>query len=155
MGEIKINAPALDLGAERYAAFLEWKEKWNDYVMISELDKKPKQYQAAILRYTFSPETRKIYSSLGLTATEKEDPESIIPAIETFAKGIINETLERHLFNNRKQEEGERFDDFMTELKVMVTNCNYCANCLPGILRDRVVGDILNGKNCWQRKIWI
>ena len=61
----KLSPPALDLGVERYSAFLSWKEKWTDYVLLSELAAKDKKYQAAMLRYTFSPETRKIYSSLG------------------------------------------------------------------------------------------
>ena len=34
--------------------------------------------------------------------------------MEEFAKGIINETLERHKFFQRKQEEREGFDDFIT-----------------------------------------
>ena len=138
----KISPPALDLGVERYSAFLSWKEKWTDYVLLSELAAKGKKYQAAMLRYTFSPETRKIYSSLGLTTTQKEDPEEIIKEMEKFAKGIVNETLERHIFNIRNQEEGERFDDYLTELKFLTVNCNFCATCFPGLLRDRIVSGI-------------
>ncbi len=136
---LKLQPPVLDLNVERYAAFKAWKEKWEDYALLSNLDRQDKKKQAALLRYTFSSDTRKIYNSLALADAQKEEPEQIIAELEKFAKGTINEILERHHFNNRRQQDGEKFDDFLTELKVLATNCNYCVNCYPGILRDRVV----------------
>lgn len=50
-----------------------------------------------------------------LSDEEKKDPAVIIDKLETFAKGIMNETMERHNFNSRVQDEGEKFDDFMTD----------------------------------------
>ena len=78
-----------------------------------------------MLRYTFTEETRKIYNTLNLTPDEAKDDKVIITKLETFAKGTVNETLERHTFNSRTQEEGESFDDFLTELKVLLKNCNF------------------------------
>ena len=46
----KVNSPVLDLWVDRYAAFKLWKEKWQDYAMLTELDKKDTKYQAALLR---------------------------------------------------------------------------------------------------------
>ena len=39
--------------------------------------------------------------------------------MEDFTEGILNETLERHSFNNRKQEEEEKFNDLLTESKLL------------------------------------
>ena len=66
--------------------------------------------------------------------------------MEEFAKGIINETLERHKFFQRQQEEGESFDDFLTDIKLLGQNCNFCstAMCYESLLRDRVVGGIMS-----------
>ena len=47
-----------------------------------------------------------------------------------FAKGIINETLERHKFFQRQQEEGESFDDFLTDIKLLGQNCNFCSTVM-------------------------
>ena len=68
--------------------------------------------------------------------------------METFARGIINETLERHKFFKRKQEEGETFDEFLTELRLLSKNCNFCATngCFEGLLRDRIVAGVKNDK---------
>ena len=141
---LKLNPPTLDLTVDRFAAFTAWKEKWDDYVLLSQFDQQNKKTQSALLRYTFSSDTRKIYNSLGLTAQQKEDPDVIIDELQKFAKGTINEILERHCFNNRKQQDGETFDDFLTELKVLATNCNYCAACYPNILRDRIVEGVIS-----------
>ena len=47
----------LDLTADRFAGFCSWIEKWHDYVLLSDLEKKPAAYQMAMLIYTFSSET--------------------------------------------------------------------------------------------------
>ena len=110
--------------------------------MVSKLDAETPEYRCSVLRYCFTEDTRRIYNTLTLTEEEKKDPKEIIKKLEEFAKGTVNETLERHTFNNRNQEEGESFDDFLTELKVLRKNCNFCATCTDGLLRDRIVGGI-------------
>ena len=112
-GSVKISVPKLDLSVERYSAFRSWKSKWGDYVLLSKLGTKEKPYQAAMLRYSFVDETRNIYESLKLSDEDIKDPDKIMTAMETFAKGIVNETLERHTFHTRHQQEGEKFDEFL------------------------------------------
>ena len=40
--------PILDLGVDRYASFKQWKARWEDYVIVSELGKKDPEYQCAM-----------------------------------------------------------------------------------------------------------
>ena len=134
--------PTLDLSVDRYNAFKVWHDRWTDYSIVTKLDAETPEYRCSMLRYTFTEDTRKIYNTLGLTAEESKDEKVIIQKLETFAKGTVNETLERHTFNSRNQEEDEAFDDFLTDLKVLIKNCNFCANCIDGLLRDRIVGGI-------------
>ena len=84
-------------------------------------------------------ERRHIYDSFNLNENDWKNPETIAYRFETFAKGIINETMERHSFNNKKQEDGETFDNFLTNIKVLSKKCNFCNQCYPSILRDRIV----------------
>ena len=104
--------PKLDLTVDRYAAFQAWFDRWEDWAVVTKLDQQDAAYKVSMLRYTFSEETRRIYNTLTLTEAEKKDHEAIIKKLETFAKGTVNETMERHTFNSRDQEEGETFDDF-------------------------------------------
>ena len=63
-------------------------------------------------------------------------------ALETYATGIVNETLERHKFNVRRQASDESFDDFLTALKNLSKSCNFCERCHDGLVRDRVVAGV-------------
>ena len=102
MAENRIKPPTLDLSVDRYAAFQAWNEKWQDYVMLTGLAEKAPEYQAAMLRYTFSEETRMIYESLSLKEEEKKDAQQILEKMKSFAKRIVNETMERHTFNQQR-----------------------------------------------------
>lgn len=133
------SPPILDLSVERYAAWKNWKEKWDDFVVVTELEKKSAAVQCSTLRYTFTDETRRVYNTLPLSENDKKDSTKIIEALEVFAKGIVNETLERHAFNNKTQEKGECFDDFITTLKTLSKNCGFCDNCHNSLIRDRIV----------------
>ena len=99
-----------------------------------------------MLRYAFNEETRKIYDSLSLSEDDHKDIAKIMDTMEIFAKGIVNETLERHSFNTRNQKDGEPFDDYITDLKTLSKNCNFCNDCHNGLIRDRIVGGITNNK---------
>ena len=138
----KWEPPKLDLSVDRYNAFKAWKDRYDDYAVVSKLEAEEPAYKCSILRYCFTEETRKIHNTLNLTEEEQKDSKVIIQKLELFAKGTVNETMERHTFNNRNQEDGESFDDFLTELKLLRKNCNFCDTCSDGLLRDRIVGGI-------------
>ena len=58
-----------------------------------------------------------IYESIELSNEDKKNPGKFLEAMGSFSKGLINETLERHTFNFRKQDKGEQFDDFVVDIK--------------------------------------
>ena len=64
-----------------------------DYVIVPGIDDKEELYKCAVLRYTFSEET-KIYELPKLTVDEKKNSAVILTKLETYAKGVVNETLE-------------------------------------------------------------
>ena len=133
--------PTLDLSVDRYAAFKAWRTPWEDYVIITELDRKPNQYQCAMLRYTSTEETQEIYQSLNITSN---DINTAIEELKKFVRGIVNETLERHTSSQRVQEETETFDDFVTDIKILSKNCNFCATCHDTMIKDCIVTGINN-----------
>ena len=142
MAEALWTPPVLDLSVDRYAAWRAWKAKWIDYCIVTELEKKAPEYQSAMLRQTFTDEMRDAYESLNLSETDAKDTAKIIDVLEKFAKGIVNETLERHLFNSRCQEEGELFGDFLTDTKILSKNSGFCGSCHDSLVRDRIVAGV-------------
>ena len=79
---------------------------------------------------------------MNLSGTDAKDTAKIIDVLEKFAKGTVNETQERHLFNSRCQEENELFDDFLTDIKILSKNCGFCGSCHNSLVRDRIVAGI-------------
>ena len=134
--------PKLDLSVDRYVAFQSWYEQWEDWAVVTKLDQESAAFKVSMLRYAFTEETRRIYNTLTLSADDILDHTIIIAKLKEFAKGTVNETMERHTFNSRSQEEGETFDDFLTELRILRKSCNFCEACSDGLLRDRIVGGI-------------
>ena len=126
---LRWEPPKLDLSVDRYNAFKCWHERWKDYAVVSKLAEESEEYKCSVLRYTFSEDTRRIYESLQLSDDDKKNSATIITKLEVFAKGTVNETMERHTFNSRVQQDGEMFDDFLTEIKLLSKDCNFCDTC--------------------------
>ena len=110
---IFLNPPILDLTVSRYNDFKQWMMKWRDYEVPTDLQGKHTEYQSAMLRYTFSTEIRHVCYSFNLNEDDSKNPETIIQRLEKFAKGIINETMERHssITGNEKMEKNLPFFD--------------------------------------------
>ena len=91
-------------------------------ILLTDLERKGDEFVCAMMRYTFSSETMNIHESVRLFNEDKKNPGKILEAIELFSKGLINEALERHTSNLRKQDEGEPFNDFVRVIKILSKN---------------------------------
>ena len=79
----------------------------------------------------------RVYNTL--TFTEEENKLShILTKLETLLIGEVNETYERFRFNQRQQQDGETFDNYLTALKSLAKTCNF-ADLHDSLLRDRLV----------------
>ena len=129
----------LDLSTDRGESFHVWKESWEDYVLLTGLADAEPKIQLAALKNSMTPESRRVLRNLELTETQRADPEAVLTALESFAVGQINEVIERKKFNERRQADGEIFDDFLTSLRELSRACNFCATCNDSLIRDRIV----------------
>ena len=92
-----------------------------------------------MLRYTSTDETRNIYESLNLSETDAKDTAKTIDTLQKFAKGTVNETLERY---SRCQEKGELLHDFLTDFKILSKNCGFFGSCHNSLVKDRIVAGV-------------
>ncbi len=117
-----------------------FKQSWRYYSTLTRTQDHPQDYQVALFLHTLGEEAQKIYNGLQFpTAENNRTVEQIITAFDAFAVGELNETYERFVFNNRAQQENETFDQFLSTLRTLIKTCNFCANCVNSILRDRIV----------------
>ena len=117
-----------------------FKQKWNNYAVITNLEAQTRQYKTALLLHTLGDEALRIYN--GFQIATPEDDRRIVQIIEKFddfAIGEINVTYERFIFNKRNQQDGETFESFLTAFRVLLRSCNYCGDCVDSITRDRIV----------------
>ncbi|XP_054717290.1 uncharacterized protein LOC129226685 [Uloborus diversus] len=56
---------------------------------------------------------------------DKQDYEKVIEAFELYATPKKNVVVERFIFNNRVQWQGENFDSFCTNLRKLVKSCEF------------------------------
>ena len=117
-----------------------FKQKWNNYSVITNLSAHPDLYQVALFLHTIGDEALKVYNGLEFDSNDMDRTvEEIIEKFEDFAVGEVNETYERFVFNKREQKPEENFDSFLSSIRTLIKSCNYCHTCVDSILRDRIV----------------
>ncbi len=63
----------------------------------------------------------------------------ITDKFEGYAIGEVNETMERYIFYKRSQQEGEDFENFLTDIRTLSQTCQFCEGCKNSMIRDRIV----------------
>ena len=117
-----------------------FRQKWQNYATITQLQKQPAEYQVALFLHTIGDAALQIYN--GFTFDTDDDSRSvtdILAKFDSFAIGEINECYERFVFHNRTQQQSEPFEQFLTSIRVLVKSCNFCDACRNSTLRDRIV----------------
>ena len=127
----------LVLGANIADNWRLFKQKWDNYAILTNLNKQAKEYQVALLLHTLGDDALIVYNGFDLPGDLTCD--KIIKLFDNYAIGETNESYERFVFNNRSQKENENFETFLTAIRTLIKTCNYCDTCLPSILRDRIV----------------
>ena len=79
----------LDLTYQLIGTWKVWKQKWSDYTLLTQLHENPKEYQSAMLRYTFIDETINQCQWMNLSNEDTKHPATTIECLETFTKGIM------------------------------------------------------------------
>ena len=121
-----------------------WKQQWANYVVISRLDAQSQDYQTAMLLNSIGTDALKVFNGFVFAPNEARDVSNIIRKFDEHIIGQLNETYERYRFNCRNQTPGEAVDAFITALRNLAKNCNFCECMRESLLRDRVIMGILD-----------
>ena len=74
---------------------------------------------------------------------EKENYADICKKFKELCEGARNGKYERLLFNQRNQKEGQRIDNYVSELKPLSLTCDF-GDLRDLLIRDRIVGGVLS-----------
>lgn len=140
------DLPKLDLQVDRSSDFKAWKKQWEAYLSLFGLGTQNQTMQVQVLTLCFTRETLTIVENLGLTNAQRGSVEAIVTAVQCYVEGLINESIERRHFRQRKQQHSEPFDDFLVSLHELAKTCKFCSDeCTQKSIRDLIVEGLIDG----------
>ena len=89
------------------------------------------------------PKGHDIFNSYTLDENLKKEIKGCYSIFEDYVKPKSNPVFARYKFHTRMQAD-ESFDDFFTDLKLLVHECTYKAEDVDEFVRDRIVCGISN-----------
>ena len=102
------------------------KQELELYLVAMEKDRKEKKVKSSILLSYIGPQSREIYNTFAFSQEEENfDHNVIVQKFEKFCIPRQNITLLRYKFLTYKQDEGQSFDEFMTQLKRLSSDCEF------------------------------
>ena len=100
----------------------------------------------AILLNVAGEEAQDVYDNFTYTAEEsKEDFDTVWKKFKEYCLPKKNTIYERYTFNNRRQEESETIERYVTVLKKLASTCEY-GELKEELVRDRLVCGVKNKK---------
>ena len=114
------------------------------YLVAKSKDDKPDKLKLNMLLHFARPEAIEEYSHFVYnTGEDKECYADVCSKFQTLCEGARNVIYERLGFNQRNQKEGERVDNFVSELKRLSLTCEF-GELRDSLIRDRIVGGVLS-----------
>ena len=116
----------------------EWPKWIRRFRDVSGLSEKEEVHQVNTLVYCMGDTADNILCSLGLTSDEKKVYATVKTKFKSHFVKHRNVIFECCKFNQRKQEEGESVNSFITDLHGLTEHCNY-GGLRNEMIRDRIV----------------
>ena len=121
--------------AERWRS---WKQELMLYLTATEKEGKDNKIKTSILLHCIGKQGREIYNTFTWSADGDEMKfGKVIEKFDAYCEPRKNLTFIRHKFFTYKQQDGQSFDDFVTELKSKAIQCEF------GDLKDQLVKDMI------------
>jgi len=135
-----VNTPSpLDLSTDVATSWKLWKEQWENYEVVVQLNTKPPAVQKAIFLNTIGPEAFRIYKSLEVPEGQNAELlATVLKMFDTYAGQYTNVIYERYIFNTRAQKSDESLDAYIRSLKDLASTCEY-GDVQNQLIRDRIV----------------
>ena len=125
-------------GSEIAENWQRFRDQWENYVLAADLSEASEDKRAAVFLTCIGTAAYDVYRCFDLAADEKRKLNRIIEEFDTFCIGSVNTTYERYRFNQRVQDNGERFDVFLGDVRRLARTCQFGA-VEESLIRDRLV----------------
>ena len=121
--------------------WLDWKEAYERYLLLSGAKAQPDNFQAAVLLQSIGPEACKIYKGFVFSDGEtKDNPKTLIEKYDEYFLSETRDFIERLKFSRRLQNPDETFEQYLSDLRFPASTCNfYNATCRDNRIMDRIL----------------
>lgn len=133
--------PPLNFDGNISENWKKWIKRFNIYIKATGNSQKPDEMKIAILLHVLGEEAQERFETFDLTEEQKESYEEVIIAFENFCVPKRNESVCRYQFFKRVQQEGEPFDDFVTDLRKLSMDCAF-EQLKDSLIKDKIVSGI-------------
>ena len=136
-----VNAPpSLDFSTNVATNWTLWKEQWENYTIVVQLEEKPDALQKAIFLNTIGPDVFWIYKTLEVpTRADPNKLDTVPQMFDDYATQYMNVTYERYVFNTRTQQPDETVETYIRQVKHLANTCNFPSVVRDELLRDRII----------------
>lgn len=131
--------PKMDWQARDLAtAFKRFKEH-SEFMFGGPLEKKSEEVKCNYLMLWAGEKGREIFSTWDVSADAKKKIQTYMDGFEAYCRPKTNLIYNRYKFKSRTQHDGETFEQFVTELRLLMRDCNYPVNMQDDLIRDHIV----------------
>lgn len=124
----------MDTTGDVWQAWKKWNAEFELFAVATHLTEQSSKVQAATFLVCIGDAGRRIYETFSFeNESDKENIKILREKFEAYAKPSVNLTYHEYVFARRDQREGEKFDDWLTELRTLVRNCEF------GEVEDRML----------------
>ncbi|RWS24326.1 hypothetical protein B4U80_10480 [Leptotrombidium deliense] len=120
----------------------EWDRFIDDFEVFALATKLQEEKDTKVQQATFlniaGPEAQRIFKTLTIDSNETDTLKAAVAAFAAYCKPKANEIFATFQFHKREQREGEPFDKFLTDLKLLAKDCNF-GTMEERIIRDKIV----------------
>ena len=117
-----------------------WYQSWTDFSTLIGMSKFSQKEQLGMFRSALSNDVKKtIQFTLGIKNDTDKPVEDIISLLKDHIKKDRNIYLHRYTLMQRKQQDGEKFDHYLAELKTLAENTDPCEHCKDQHLTTLVI----------------
>ncbi|MCG7865814.1 MAG: reverse transcriptase family protein [Candidatus Thiodiazotropha taylori] len=125
--------------------FEKWLIRFERFKTASGLSQKPEDQQVNTLIYCMGKNAEDVFKSFNLTEDQSKKYSEVTKKFKDYFVIRRNTIFERAKFNQRKQEEGESVDSFITSLYSLAEHCEY-GGLKDQLIRDRIVVGLRDAK---------
>lgn len=116
-----------------------FKQQFQLYIAAMGLEEKPGSRKVALLLTMAGPQAIEVYNTFIFDSQDDQDKlDIVLQKFDAHCSPKKNETYERYVFRSRMQQQGEPFDNFLTDLKLKAQTCNF-ETLRDSMIRDQVV----------------